>query len=691
MAIDEENTDMGKNGSYQLAFWGLILLLFFPPFFRGLFFPPEQQKALMLASIALWFIFLWKYSKRDYRLLSQPMDYFLLALPAVYLLAAFNAANYGLAVNEVVKNTLYFLVYFIVLQLVQEDSDLSKLLHTIYLAALGVSLAGLMTATGIVNIKDGFLWERIYSSFQYPNALASYLALAVFLGLFFWLKNGSLNLGSTIRDRNVLKLLPAWLLRVRPYGYLYGAANFLLLAVLFGTRSRGGLLVTGTIFLVYLAGLAAPKRLPVLAQALVAGGIGYLAVNRFIPAAAAGQVGYAWGWIFMGLAAMLLVQAAYNFLSFRLVKLRIGAITSNVAAFGLIAAALTGGAIFIYSNPIYWQKLQSFEFLRNALERFYFVNDAVEMIRDKPLLGWGGGGWKEAYRSYQNYLYDSNEVHSYYFQVGVETGLPGLAVVLGIWISFLWGTLRAYHKSSPDGERRALLWTLLAAAAAVGGHALIDFDLSLSALTISLWAVFAGARALWKLPEPLGDAVCLAPEAPAESSPDKKKQKKKISREEIKAEKKKRKEWVEPNPSWLISLSAACLIVFCLGLTLAVASSYAIAGQLSLEKGDLAQAQISLNKAVTFNPLNADYHSLLMQAYLYKKQPAPAIEEAQKAAGLSRYSASKKTDLALAYLSAGRYEEAVDYARQAVEAGFRALKWDPFGSAYMNLSREEFA
>lgn len=36
-------------------------------------------------------------------------------------------------------------------------------------------------------------------------------------------------------------------------------------------------------------------------------------------------------------------------------------------------------------------------------------------------------------------------------------------------------------------------------------------------------------------------------------------------------------------------------------------------------------------------------------------------------------------------------EEFAAKARQAVEMGFRALKWDPFGSAYMNLSREEFA
>lgn len=115
----------------------------------------------------------------------------------IYVLAAFNAANYGLAVDEVVKNVLYFLVYWAVVQLVREDAGISRLLHVVYIAAVGAALAGLATATGIIRIKDGFLDGRIYSSFQYPNALASYLAAAGFLGLFFWQKNGFLSLGAT--------------------------------------------------------------------------------------------------------------------------------------------------------------------------------------------------------------------------------------------------------------------------------------------------------------------------------------------------------------------------------------------------------------------------------------------------------------------------------------------------------------
>jgi len=42
------------------------------------------------------------------------------------------------------------------------------------------------------------------------------------------------------------------------------------------------------------------------------------------------------------------------------------------------------------------------------------------------------------------------------------------------------------------------------------------------------------------------------------------------------------------------------------------------------------------------------------------------------------------------FAGAKRPEEFAAKAKEALAAGFRALKWDPFGASYMNLSREEF-
>lgn len=691
----------------QAAFWGVALLLFFPPFFRGLFFATEQSRALVLAAALFWLAWWGKHSRRDYVFLSHPLDYFVLALPLAYLAAAAGAVNYGLAVDEIVKNVLYFLVYWLVVQLVREQADLSRFLHVIYLAAVGAALAGLATATGLVNIKDGFLNGRIYSSFQYPNALASYLALAAFLGLFFWQKNGPLPLAAAITDRTLQKMLPDRLLNLRPFGYLYAAANFLLLAVLFGTKSRGGLLITGAVFVLYIAGLPWQKRLPVLAHALLAGGLGYVFIHLFINSAGSKQMGVAWLWIGAGLAAAILAQAAYNFFSSR----RPPAWLNERAKAGRVLAGLLGclaaaGGAFAAFRPELLQKIISFNYLRNAFERTYFIKDALAMLKTRPVLGWGGGGWEEAYRSFQGYLYNSNEVHSYYFQVAVETGVLGLLAVLGIWAAFFWTAHRAYRAAAAGVERKTLVWTLFAGALAVGGHALIDFDLSLSALTIALWTVFAGVRVLAGLPgetaKTSGAAGGVGKEQKktaggpgtqnhaAARNPGKKGKAaagkeasgaKDFARREKSSSGKRRAARPPAQPALLAVYSLISALILFLGITLTAASAYARSASESLQAGKVQEGLGYLQKAVAYNPLNADYHATLqpypnlMQIYLWTGKPELALAEAKQAVALSRCSADRQAALASACLAAGNTAEAVAAACRAVELAPYQIVW----------------
>jgi tetratricopeptide (TPR) repeat protein len=683
-----------KSWQYQLAFWGLGILLFFPPYFRGLFFPVEQQYVLILAAALFWLVCLGKHSLREYAFLSHPMDYFVLVFPLVYFLAAFNAVNYGLAVDEIVKNVIYFLVYWIVVQLVREEAALLHLLHVIYLAAVGVALAGLATATGLVNIKDGFVEGRIYSSFQYPNALASYLALAVFLGFFFWSKNSSLTLAATITDRTLKKILPKGLLKLRPYGYLYSMANFILLAVLFGTKSRGGLLITGVVFMLYLIGLNWQKRLPVTLHALFTGGFGYFLIYRFIAGAQGKQMGMAWLWIAAGLVAILLVQAASNFLFVRNLSVWLKEQKRVNGALAGLAAVLIGalGAIFTL-RPLLWQKIISFDYLRNAFERTYFIKDALAMIRERPVLGWGGGGWEEAYRAFQGYLYNSNEVHSYYFQVAVETGLVGLLTILGIWAVFFWAAHRAYRAASAGIERKTLIWTLFTGALAVGGHAVIDFDLSLSALTIALWTIFASVRVLDGLPVKPAESGKVMENMPLKSkqglptgkgSKKKKpagmetgKAKKNISKKEEKntSQKSKRAGLPPAQPVLLAVYSLVSVLLLILGITLASASAYARLASQSLQTGNLQKGLAYSEKAITYNPFNAEHRANLPLIYSYSGKPEMALAEAQRTVALSQYSAAQQIGLASAYLANEKNKEAVDCARRAIELAPYQITW----------------
>jgi len=663
-----------KPWTQQTAFWGLAGILVLAPFLRGLFFNTDQQFFLIIVSVLVWFAWLWKYAERNYDFLSHPLDYLIAALPVVYLFSAVNAANYGLALDEFIKNILYFSVYWLVVQLIKDERSLSQMLNAVYLAAFGVAIAGLATATGLVFIKDGFLNGRIYSSFQYPNALSSYLSIALFLGLYFWQRYGALSIGDTVNDRFLKQILPGWLQKIKPYGYVYILINFTLLVVLFGAKSRGGLLAAAVVFLIYLAILDWSKRLPVLINVLVSGVIAYPVIYKFVILAQAKRMSFAWLWFFAGIVVIAVIQYLYNFLLTKgmLTWLKSRLKTNRILAgtgIVVIAAAAAGAAM----RPGLINKIASFSYLRNAFERFYFVRDALDMIKARPLLGWGGGGWEEAYRSFQHYLYNSKEVHSYYFQVAVETGIIGLLVVLGIWAAFFWLAHRVYHKSVQGGNRRTLIVTLFAGALVVGGHALIDFDLSLSALTMVLWVLFACLRVLELIPgaDMISDQNQQAPSRPAEGQ---------LKEVKVAAGKKKKRRKAKDfekqpavpvrtlkplNPVLLSITSFVCLIFLLLGMSLASANMYS--DNSAKQTQNMQKALQDMQMAAVRNPLSAEYHSKLARLYFSQGEYDKALDEANRACGLSRYSAYCKQDLAAVSLYAGKFEQAISYAKQGVE------------------------
>ena len=269
---------------------------------------------MIFAAVILWVAWLWKWLNRDYSFLSHPLDYFVLAFPAVYLISAFQAANHGLALDEVVKTTLYFTVYWLTSRLVRSDQEAGTILGVIYLGAVGVALAGLATATGLVQIKDGFLGGRIYSTFQYPNALASYLAAAVFTGLYLWRRAGTPGSNGV---NPIINEMPDWLSRAKLKPYLYAAGNFLLFAVLLGTRSNGGLLVFSFVFVLYLIGLPKGNRIPVFLHIFLFGVPAFVAIWRFLSSVSSGRPGLAWLWIIAGFALACLGQFLYSSLERR--------------------------------------------------------------------------------------------------------------------------------------------------------------------------------------------------------------------------------------------------------------------------------------------------------------------------------------------------------------------------------------
>jgi len=133
---------------------------------------------------------------------------------------------------------------------------------------------------------------------------------------------------------------------------------------------------------------------------------------------------------------------------------------------------------------------------RNIDRRFELFNDAIKVIKDRPLLGTGGGGWAAVYRSYQEHLYHSREIHNHFLQVWVEAGIFGFLAFIGIWISIIIAFIRncLQGRASP---RMWQLWTSVTVPiVALGAHSTIDWNFSMAAVGIYLFVLLGAARSL---------------------------------------------------------------------------------------------------------------------------------------------------------------------------------------------------
>lgn len=629
-AIKPENVNI----LHTIAFAGLGLLLFLPPFFRGLFFAPDQQMALFFAVIVFWLSFIYSLSDGKPRLLSHPLDYLVLSLPVVYLISSFNSVNVGLAVNEIVKTLLYLFIYGIVVNIVTEEKGAVRLLNIIALGGCLAGVAGLFTATGLISIKDGFVGGRIYSTFQYPNALASFLAVAFIVTLYLLLTHEE--------KYSVKSGKKKFFYYAQKSKYILGA--YIVLTVFVGTKSNGGYLVFIPALLLYLIGLPRGKRINAVFSLLIVGGAAVPSALAFIKFAVEGKHALAWLCVFSGFLVVALLFAAYE-------SLKRKGLWDKLNQKKNLALLLLGVVLFVIAVPaVYYlnsnsqavaEMLEQFR-LRNAVERTYFYRDALKMISERPLLGWGGGGWQEAYQAYQGYLYFSRQVHGYYLQVAVETGITGLLLILSIWGVFFHTSYRAIRDAGDNPGRRSLLWTVFISAVIIGLHAAIDFNLSLSALALVLWT-------MWALMRSVG-----------------------ADRAETGGRSPKHQLINKPNGvMWGVTVFLLLLIMGT-GCLITSSSSAREAGS-RITKKDIPGAISSLEKAAFYNPFNPEYHfspqSNLQLSFLYNLtgKNEEAIAQVEEAIAKSKYNPHAHAGLARLYLLAGNTDKAVSEAEKAVE------------------------
>lgn len=635
----------------------LGLLLFYPPYFRGLFFyqellPTHVYTAMLFALFAFYKIY-----KKEPIIEQHPLDIAALILLFLYLTSSCNAWSARDALGMLMKMANYTAVYWLLAYSIRTLNGVRGYLGVFAASGAGVALLGLGAAIGTFHYKDAFVGGRIYSSLQYPNTLAAFLTAINLLSLY---------LAAETRRKAVRVLL--------------GVANYLMFLAFLGAQSRGAMLIYPLALLLLLAGLPGRLRLGALMQLLLQL-VSSLAVFGSLMGNAGGRHQPAgWAWLLAGAALAVLLQLAWNALEGQRTKnsgesgRRLKPWVLPVAA--VIALALVAGGGYLAASrstaagglaPKDWlQRVRSISLQDdNARERLIMSRDALRIILASPanaLLGEGGGGWNATYKQYQDYQYFTTEVHNHFLQVGVETGIPGLLAFIAIWICFfacIFKAVRRYRRSGEDGAR-GLAWALGIGAAALGAHSLIDFNLSLGAVAIFLWSLFGMGRALERTGRTWpGDRV------------------------------------VEmPQPGWWRTQAfKGCVVgvlagaLFFISLDLAMGQNYAAAADAAIKNQDLDGAIRSLEQAVSHDPWTGAYRTELAQLLLYRLtqqidtgQLSEAQQQLQEAVRMNRGDGEIRLLYGQALFRSGKF-------RQGLAQFEQAARLMPFNQqAYNNLA-----
>lgn len=180
--------------------------------------------------------------------------------------------------------------------------------------------------------------------------------------------------------------------------------------------------------------------------------------------------------------------AAVALVTVALLSLRgAGAARRTVAAMFVVVLA----ALFIVvaiSSSVLFQRLQSGV---GSGDRLLVYEDTASMIAERPLLGHGAGAYADLFPLYHDAAPGYavwNKAHNTYLQAAAELGLP-IAILLGLAILFV---LVVTWRETRGNASTPVATAALAASAALGYHALIDFTVQIQAITLTL-VVLVGA------------------------------------------------------------------------------------------------------------------------------------------------------------------------------------------------------
>jgi len=576
-SIDLQNNKI-ENPLYLLAFMGLCGLIFISPYFQGLFFSAARNIALIFAIIVFsiwWFV---KVKEDGVDVLNNPMDWLVVGLLISYIIACFGAFSKGLAVDGIVKQLLYFNVFWLASRLVIDYRSSISLINVMILSAVGVALAGLATAMGWINIEAGFIDGRIYSTLQYPNTLAGYLLTISILALALWQNS----------ERN--------------FRYIYIILIYVMMVVFIGTNSRGAFLLVPVILALTLANPWLKNKIETFLLWLIIIVTSVAAGTGFINNVAGDNIGLALLWVFLGMGVVAAGQ-------YGLEVMRGKEIIKSSWPQGKIL--LIGLTIVFVMGIFSWQTILpshiADRFATVSLHdtssgaRIYWSIEAFRITNNEnPLFGMGGGAWQASFRYFQSYYYHSTQVHNDFAQTLMEVGYIGLMFFVGLW--FIMFYLGYKNLRVVDGNLKNIQWAVIVAAMCLGARGLMDFDFAYGAINIVFFVLLGITLGIYRQHYPY-------------------------------------KTWFKGATIPVVAVSAVLIVAqLILPTTLTIANNNTTKGLAAANAGNIDAAIHNFERAATYNPFSGTLRIDLARFYWQQGNLAKAEEYLLAAVARDRYS-----------------------------------------------------
>lgn len=505
-----------RSAFFGVLIAGVILFLCWTPFQTALFNGQmlEFEKPIFWAAIlASFLLFLWIAQYYKNFQLNDQRDWLavgVILLPLTYILSLISAASHVLAMNMVIINSIYAMIFVIGLFTLRDKLGNRYIQTTIMTVAYLIVGFGLLhwfgqgKSAGAIakwfsnTVQNGTYAHavmtdsnglRLTSVFQYANTYAAFLMAFLFAAVF------------------CITVSRKW------YGQAFH--SFMLVPIIVSlllTLSRGGLVMLPVVFVLLLLFLKPAQQLLWILYCGIAG-ISSLLISKSVTdlglqlneTFSGGGALKGWG-ILIGTSVVvgLLGWAIQSFVAPKLESILGNWSSKKGSSLWIpIGSTFIGGLlIFLFIGTdlknILPQtisiRLENINFNQHSvLERFTFYKDAMKVLSDYPIIGAGGGAWASLYEQYQNNPYTSRQAHNFFLQYLVEVGILGFLIFMAFILYIFYKYIRGYVKSNKKERDSHFLYLIIVLSILI--HSILDFNMSYVFMGILVFLGLGGMAA----------------------------------------------------------------------------------------------------------------------------------------------------------------------------------------------------